>query len=351
MQGVRRGVGAVMRGRGSTAVAALLACVASMSMVLANAGSAAAEEPVAAADMGWYTSTSLMAGGVPIGDPLATSTLTSGDLPVGANAQEEHKRSYVRLDIPAGATEVVIELPLSDSSATNFGVAGPILACGLLEPFFVTGGGDLAEAPEVDCSNAVVGEPNAELASGESATAYIFDLTPLLPHWESMGEAGIGLVADVTEPQGFYQLTFRVQLFGVVGTAEVAEEAGGGTGTQDPITAPSSEDPAPLPGSSTPPANEPFAPPVSVGGEEPFPGVTEGVQPPVVADEVPDPDAAPVPGGGQEQPTTPIAAPGRVTVLPWFVGLLLGGGALAAVGRSLDPKHRPRSSLDELIAP
>ena len=314
-------------------------------LVTGTVGAAAAEEPVVAADVGWYTSMSLVAAGVPIGDPLATTTITSGDLPVGANAQEEHKRSYLRLDVPEGAQSVVIELPISENNATTFGVAGPILACGLVEPFFVTGGGELDDAPEVDCSIGVLGEPNAELTSGETTTAYTFDLTPLLPHWQSMGEAGVALVADVSEPQGFYQVTFSVQLFGVVGTAEVADEQ---TQPSEP-PAPPVEEPSP-PSDGAPPPSDTFSPSVPIGPADPFELPTaDDVDAPIVAE--PSEVAAPQAGGDPEQTPTMIAAPGKVALMPWFVGLLLGGGALVAVGRSLDPDNRPRSDLDELLGP
>lgn len=307
---------------------------------------ASAQEPVTAEDMGWYTSASVAPGGLPVGDPVGNATFEEGDLPVGAVGQEEHKRSYLRVGLPEDVVGVRIELPLSDTEAGNYGAPGPILACPVTGPFSVTSGGDLESAPEVDCSQGVEGEPDADLTAGETATAYHFDLTPLLPLWEQSETPGaLALVADVSEPQGLYQVTFFAELFGEIGTAQRGDGDSG-----EPIVPPPPD--IPDPDGEQPPVSEDTPTPSGSGQppasrEEPL-SETDEPAPPVAA---PPPDAGTA--GGDEPVTQEVVAavppPAPVRIAPWLLALPLAAGGLIAAGSSLRAESGAISPLDRVL--
>lgn len=316
-----------MAGRARLLRAAFCAA-ATLPLVTAPAAAAGA---VTALDMAWYTSTNVSAG-IGLGDPYANSTFTTGDLPVGAVGQQEHKRSYLKLGVPEGAVRVVIELPLSDTTGANIGAAGPILACPLAEPYVVSSGGDIANAPEVDCESGVTGELQEDAEAG----AYRFDLTSFLPRWRHTGEQVLALVADVSEPQGFYQTTFHAQIGDSVGTAEVGP---GGDGTN--ATPPTVGFTPPM----QPPAFDPASPPSLSSGTTSV-DATDEAPGPVAA----DPSSSEEPSGGQPLAQQPLAfPPAAVNVLPWTVGLTVGLGALVAAGRSLAADAARQTPIDRLL--
>lgn len=314
-------------------------------LVLAAAVPSRAADPVAATDSGWYTSLSVEATGVPLGDPVAVNTLGPGDLPVAAAGQDEHKRSYLRLQVPDDATSLVIEVPLSASTGVSYGAPGPILACPVTDAFVVASARSIQSAPAIDCAKAVVGEPNADLAQGEVATAYRFDLTPLLARWTDPGNAGgFALAADVSEPQPAYQLTFNVELFEPIGAAESVRE---GRAPSPPPAGgrDSGEDPAPPDPAQDRIATGPLDSSAPVAMDVGAPEVAPAPDAPQVAEPVGVPPAAPS-AAPPVVATVPLAA---VNMALWVLALPLAAAALAAAGRSLRPGAQGRSTLDRLL--
>lgn len=298
----------------------------------------AAESPVIAEDAGWYSALSVRQGEL-IADPVAASTLAQGDLPIGATGNAEHKRSYLRLGLPEDTIAATITLERSASDGANFGAPGPILACPLAGPFAVTTGKPIAEAPEIDCDAAqAIGQvPELEEGVPDPEGAYTFDLTPLVLHWNSSAaEPAIALVADVSEPQGTYQVTLFAEPFSQIGTATTGSAANDDSFVFDPI----------LPGAPPNQGDSPFV------SSDAFAFVPPSLEP-----QQPERAVVAPPGGDDdtlgEAPVLASGPPVDLDPLPvnpavWLL-LPLGLGTLLVSGRRLSPSADPVTSLDRLL--
>lgn len=338
------------RARIVVAVAALLAL---------SALPAGSQEPIAADDLAWYTSVNSNAGGVPLGDPVANNTLEPGDLPVGAAGTTEHKRTYLLLGVPEGATSGTITLPISETGGTNFGTAGPIVVCPVVEPFIVASGGSIESAPAIDCGeNPIVGTPDPADPTEGAATSYQFDVSPLLARWAA-GEPnqGIAVVADVREPQPAYQVTFTVELFGTIGSAQSTGTGGGGDDFDPPDfgsggsggsggfgsgqfgsggfrSGTESSSFAPPPRTDFMPLDDLAFAPAEEAPESASPDVGEPALPVTAQDQAPLASAGPIPG---------TASPAIWLLLPFALGVL--GLSARALGRA----GETQSALDRML--
>lgn len=328
------------------------AVVAALVLVALAALPAGSQEPIVADDLAWYTAVNTNAGGVPLGDPVANNTLEPGDLPVGAAGSAEHKRAYLLLGVPENATTGLIALPISETVGTNFGTAGPIIICPVIETFFVSSGGSIESAPDIECGdNPIVGTPDPADPTEGVATAYQFDVSPLLARWAA-GEPnqGIAVVADVREPQPAYQVTFKVDLFSVIGSAQ----SSGAGGTDDDFEFPDfgsgdfgsgdfgSDGSSGQSSAFAPPPRTDFLPLDDLA----FAPAEEA--PESAAPDLSDEPALPVPSQGQ----TPLAAPGQIpgTASPaiWLL-LPFALGVLGLSARALGRAGEAESTLDRML--
>ncbi|MBW3560959.1 MAG: hypothetical protein KY437_00510 [Actinobacteria bacterium] len=321
-------------------------------VVGALAGPAAAQEQgeVVADGQGWATSTQVPG----LGDPAAHTTLEPGDLPIGAEGTNETKRSYLLLDIPDAATSAQITLPVADGAGKNFGLAGPILACIVIEPFSLQSGDPIAESPEVECGDEpITGEV------GEDGT-HTWVLDPILARWRA-GEPnnGVALVADISTPQPNYQITFHAEFFAPIGTYTVPAERSDSTESSPPPPPPASSDSDTTGSGSQDPAFQES--PSFESGTTSFESGTASwsaptfeslAPPPMVAEPPaepgPEPVAAPPPS------VTAVAAAGPMEPLPvnplvWVL-VPLALAVLWSAGRGLTGRGEPTSRLDRLLA-
>lgn len=293
---------------------------------------------------GWASSVQLEA----VGDPLANTTMQPGDLPVGVTGTEESKRSYLLLDVPAEATTVTLELERSVSSGTNFGTPGVLLACLVTDPFVVSSGQRLDNAPAIDCADEVTGHVQMLEDGVEDPTgAYSFDLTPLLPRRDetAVGREGlaVAIVGD-TRAAGTYQVTLHAGYFTPIGTYTVPA-GGGGRSEGEPDVPPPPPAVVPDQGSAAqpPPPAQPIV-------------AFEAFTAPRLQESVPDPEVAPE-GESDEsaasQDQTVLAAtvfePMPVHPAVWLLLPLLVL-VLWAAGRGLGRAGDMPSSLDRLLA-
>lgn len=278
-------------------------------LALGAAGSSAAPDAgnnVIARSGAWYTNPATMT--------LGTTTIASGDFPVGRGPHGEDKRSYVQFELPANAQTAKIELRLSSAPATTIGIAGTIRACAATAAWFPGAGVDLAAAPTIDCSKPVVGT-----ASGGKL---LFDITPIVQRWAvGIPNHGVAFVAHTDQPLP-WQTTFNLTLDEVVGTATSSAPpppvARAREFEVDPVGFPSAPIAAPLPAIDLPPLT---------------------VSPSELAVE---PSAARTPAE-----TGPLAAL-PVNLAVWLL-VPVAFGVLYACARALGSGGEPRSSLDRVL--
>lgn len=326
-----------------------LAILALFGVMAIVPGSAVADETgkIVVDDEAWTTSTA--AG--PAGDPVANATLGTGDLPVGANGTTETKRSYLKLTLPKEATAAQISLKISDSAGTNFGAAGPVLACIVTEPFEVRSGQPIADAPAIECGD----KPVVGKVGEDGSTTFVLD--PIVSRWATgQPNNGIALVADVSELRPNYQVTFHAPLDSEVGTYTIASDDAS-TGSDFEVVPPGDFSQPDSGGDQSTGSGDltfdPAPPPVSGfdGGSSDLvvPDIAPA-PPPAIAEPPVAPETAPPLAAGP--PTAPVAA-GPLTPLP--VNPLVWLIAAAAVpvfwmsGRGLGAAGAPRSKLDRLL--
>lgn len=298
-------------------------------------------------EQAWATSTQLAG----LGDPVATTTLGQGDLPVGANGTEETKRSYLLLDVPETAISALLVLPVSEGAEKNFGVAGPLLACPVVEELVMQSGDAISESPAVDCGEEpVVGEVDDE-------GVYTWVLDAILARWAA-GETnnGIALVADVSTPQANYQITFDAPFFEPIGTYTLPEEDGADEDRSDPgFVAPPVSNGSGSTGSGS---GSSFSPPPSFGSTSSFesftssPAVEEAVEQPAPA--VAPPAETPAAEPTAVAPPSHVVAAGPFEPMPvnpvaWLL-IPIAIAVLFVAGRGLTGVGEPTSSLDRLLA-
>lgn len=290
---------------------------------------------------GWASSVQVDA----VGDPLANSTMQPGDLPVGVTGTEESKRSYLLLDVPTEATAVILELGRSESPGTTFGTPGVLLACLVTDPFVVSNGQSISEAPAVDCEDEVTGQiQTLEEGVEDPEGGYTFDLTPLLANRDKTAvgpdSLAVAIVGDA-RAAATYQVTLRADYFAPIGTYTVP--AGGGTEGEPAVPPPPTEVSTQGPADPPPAAERPVVP---------FEVFTA---PPQVSS-VPVPEVAPQTGAGEPAappPGQPVLAATELELMPvnpavWLLAPLLLV-VLWAAGRGLGRAGEPPSALDRLL--